>query len=107
MNLNQLKLFYLAVKHKNLSHAAEELNITQPAVSKGIQRLQEYYEMPLVHNLGKNMELTLAGATSSKLQKKYLTLKNWQCCHSPGHPLRTSIILYIIRTNISLRYSIN
>jgi DNA-binding transcriptional LysR family regulator len=36
MNLNQLKLFYLAVKHKNLSHAATELNITQPAVSKGI-----------------------------------------------------------------------
>ena len=49
MNLNQLKLFYLAVKYKSLSQAAMELNISLPAVSKGIQRLQEYYEVSLVH----------------------------------------------------------
>jgi DNA-binding transcriptional LysR family regulator len=45
MNLNQLKIFYAAVKAGNLSTAAEELFITQPAVTKGIQRLQEHYEM--------------------------------------------------------------
>jgi len=58
MNLNQLKLFYLAVKRKNLSLAAAELNITQPAVTKGIQRLQQHYEVKLVHRLGKKLELT-------------------------------------------------
>ncbi len=42
MNLNQLKIFYLAAKLENLSHAAAELNITQPAVTKGIQRIQEF-----------------------------------------------------------------
>jgi DNA-binding transcriptional LysR family regulator len=61
MNLNQLKLFYLAARLKSLSHAARELNITQPAVTKGIQRLQEYYDVPLFLMTGKNMELTLAG----------------------------------------------
>ncbi len=76
MNLNQLKLFYLTVKHKSLSHAAEELNITQPAVTKGIQRLQEYYEVPLVHKLGKNMELTLAGDTLFNIAKKIFKLEH-------------------------------
>ncbi len=75
MNLNQLKLFYLAVKHKSLSIAATELNITQPAVSKGIQRLQEYYELSLVHKLGKNMELTLAGDTLFQIAKKIFELE--------------------------------
>jgi LysR family transcriptional regulator, transcriptional activator of the cysJI operon len=61
MNLNQLKLFYLAIKRQSLSAAAAELNITQPAVTKGIQRLQEYYEIRLVERLGKNLMLTKAG----------------------------------------------
>ncbi len=74
MNLNQLKLFYFAIKYKSLSHAAEELNITQPAVTKGIQRLQEYYGVPLVHKLGKNMELTLAGENLFKIAKKIFEL---------------------------------
>lgn len=75
MNLNQLKLFYLAVKYKSLSRAAEELNITQPAVTKGVQRLQEYYEVPLVHKSGKNMELTLAGDNLFQIAKKIFELE--------------------------------
>jgi len=61
MNLNQLKLFYLSIKRRSLSAAAAELNITQPAVTKGIQRLQEYYEIRLVERVGKKLELTQAG----------------------------------------------
>lgn len=62
MNLNQLKLFYLAIKCQSLSNAADELNITQPAVTKGIQRLQEYYEIKFVERQGKKLALTKAGA---------------------------------------------
>jgi DNA-binding transcriptional LysR family regulator len=62
MNLNQLKLFYLAIKTQSLSNAAAELNITQPAVTKGIQRLQEYYEIKFVERQGKKLVLTKAGA---------------------------------------------
>ena len=39
MNLNQLKIFYMTAKKGNLSVAAQELFISQPAVTKGIQRL--------------------------------------------------------------------
>ena len=48
MNLNQLKIFYYAAKNANLSVAAEKLFITQPAVTKGIQRLQEQYELKFI-----------------------------------------------------------
>ena len=75
MNLNQLKLFYVAVKQKNLTHAAAELNITQPAVTKGIQRLQEHYEVVLVHKLGKNMELTPAGDNLFQIATKIFELE--------------------------------
>ena len=61
MNLNQLKVFYLAAKHGSMSAAAEVLCITQPAVTKGIQRLQEYYEIKLFNRFGKKMVLTDAG----------------------------------------------
>src|SRR4030042_2609769 len=61
MNLNQLKVFYLAAKHGSMSAAAEVLCITQPAVTKGIQRLQEYYDIRLFNRFGKKMALTDAG----------------------------------------------
>ena len=61
MNLNQLKIFYLAAKNRNLSAAAKELFITQPAVTKGIQRLQEHYEIRFVDFVGKKLVLTDAG----------------------------------------------
>ncbi|MBU2055565.1 MAG: LysR family transcriptional regulator [Proteobacteria bacterium] len=61
MNLNQLKIFYLAAKHGSLSAAADVLCITQPAVTKGIQRLQEHYDIRLFNRFGKKMVLTDAG----------------------------------------------
>jgi len=61
MNLNQLKIFYMAAKHGSLSAAAEAMCITQPAVTKGIQRLQEHYEIKLFNRFGKKMVLTDAG----------------------------------------------
>lgn len=53
MNLDQLKIFYLAAKHGSLSAAAEALCITQPAVTKGIQRLQDYDEIKLFNRFEK------------------------------------------------------
>ena len=75
MNLNQLKLFYLAVKRKSLSDAAAELNITQPAVTKGIQRLQEYYEIQFVERIGKKQVLTKAGQALYDIADNIFTLE--------------------------------
>lgn len=75
MNLNQLKIFYLASKRENLSRAAEELNITQPAVTKGIQRIQEFYDIKLVNRFGKKLVMTDAGKDLYRIAEKIFDLE--------------------------------
>jgi DNA-binding transcriptional LysR family regulator len=75
MNLGQLKIFYLASKLGSLSKAAEELFITQPAVTKGIQRFQEYYEIKLFNRFGKKLVLTDAGIALYKIAEKIFDLE--------------------------------
>ena len=76
MNLNQLKIFYLAAKKRNLSVAAAELFITQPAVTKGLQRLQEYYDMKFVNHIGKKLVLTDAGEVLYEIAEKIFELES-------------------------------
>ena len=76
MNLNQLKIFYLAAKNGNLSLAAQELYITQPAVTKGIQRLQEFYDMKFVDHVGKKLILTDAGEVLYEIAEKIFELES-------------------------------
>ena len=75
MNLNQLKIFYLATKKGNLSQAAQELNITQPAVTKAIQRIQGFYEIKLLNRFGKKLVLTDAGLTLYRIAEKIFDLE--------------------------------
>jgi len=75
MNLNQLKIFYAAVKAGNLSVAAGELCITQPAVTKGIQRLQEHYELKLIDHIGKKLILTDAGEALYAIAEKIFEME--------------------------------
>ena len=76
MNLNQLKIFYMAAKNGNLSLAAQELFITQPAVTKGIQRLQEFYDMKFVDHVGKKLILTDAGEVLYEIAVKIFDLES-------------------------------
>ena len=76
MNLNQLKIFYSAVKAGNLSVAAGELCITQPAVTKGIQRLQEHYELKLIDHVGKKLILTDAGEALYAIAEKIFEMES-------------------------------
>jgi DNA-binding transcriptional LysR family regulator len=75
MNLNQLKIFYYAAKNGNLSSAANELFITQPAVTKGIQRLQEHYELKFVDFVGKKLMLTDAGEVLYQIAEKIFEME--------------------------------
>ena len=75
MNLNQLKIFYLAAKNGNLSAAAEDLYITQPAVTRGIQRLQKYYEIKFFKRLGRKLELTYSGKGLYEIAEKIFELE--------------------------------
>jgi DNA-binding transcriptional LysR family regulator len=76
MNLNQLKIFYFAAKYENLSLAAEALYITQPAVTKGIQRLQEHYEIKFVNRFGKKLALTDSGEVLYEIAEKIFEMES-------------------------------
>ena len=75
MNLNQLKIFYLAARCGNLTSAAEKLCITQPAVTRGIQRLQNFYEIKFFKKLGRKLELTYSGEGLFEIAEKIFELE--------------------------------
>lgn len=59
--LNALKAFELAARHLSFSKAAEELCVTQGAVSKQVHALEEYLEQPLFERYATGIALSEAG----------------------------------------------
>ena len=60
--LRQLKVFEAVVRLLSYSRAAEELHLTQPAVSTQIRKLEEHAGLPLFEQLGKRIFLTQPGS---------------------------------------------
>lgn len=61
MDLLKLRYFYVTAKIENISHAAEELLISQPALSKAIKNLEDDLEMDLFFRRGKTIKLNKNG----------------------------------------------
>lgn len=59
--LRQLKVFETVARHLSFSRAAEELHLTQPAVSTQVRQLELHVGLPLFEQLGKRIYLTPAG----------------------------------------------
>lgn len=59
--LRQLKVFEAVARNLSFSRAAEELHLTQPAVSTQVKKLEEHAGLPLFEQLGKKIHLTPAG----------------------------------------------
>ena len=60
--LRQLKVFASVARHLSFARAAEELHLTQPAISGQIRKLEEHAGVALFEQLGKKTHLTAAGA---------------------------------------------
>lgn len=60
--LRQLKIFEAVARHLSFSRAADELHLTQPAVSMQVKQLVAHAGLPLFEQLGKKIYLTAAGA---------------------------------------------
>lgn len=60
--LRQLKVFEAVARHRSFSRAADELHLTQPAVSTQVRKLEDHAGLPLFEQLGKKIHLTPAGA---------------------------------------------
>ena len=57
----RMDTFLAVCRHRNYTRAAEELNITQPAVTQHIQYLQSYYGVKLFSYQNKRLALTEEG----------------------------------------------
>ena len=60
--LVSLRVFEAAARHLSFTKAAEELNVTQAAVSHQIKKLEDYLQTPLFLRLNRSIELTKQGA---------------------------------------------
>jgi DNA-binding transcriptional LysR family regulator len=61
LSLRQLKIFEAVARHLSFSKAADELHLTQPAVSMQVKGLEESVGLPLTEQVGKKIFLTDAG----------------------------------------------
>ena len=57
----QLRVFEAVARHLSYSRAAEELHLTQPAVSIQVKQLEHHAGLPLFEQLGRKVYLTAAG----------------------------------------------
>jgi len=61
LTLRQLKVFEAVARNLSFSRAAEELHLTQPAVSMQVKQLEDNAGLPLLEQVGKKIFLTDAG----------------------------------------------
>ncbi|HVW49102.1 MULTISPECIES: LysR family transcriptional regulator [unclassified Trinickia] len=70
--LRQLKVFETVARLLSFSRAAEELHLTQPAVSTQVAQLEDHAGLPLFEQLGKKIYLTPAGAEMLQFSRTIL-----------------------------------
>lgn len=61
MNLHHLRIFYTVAQHRSITAAADELLLSQPAVSLQLKALEKELGLPLFHRGGSKLRLTQAG----------------------------------------------
>jgi DNA-binding transcriptional LysR family regulator len=61
ITMRQLQVFEAVARHLSFTRAAEELHLTQPAVSMQVKQLESMVDLPLFEHLGKKIHLTEAG----------------------------------------------
>jgi DNA-binding transcriptional LysR family regulator len=61
LTLRQFRVFDAVARHLSFSRAAEELHLSQPAVSMQVKGLEDIVGLPLTEQLGKKIFLTEAG----------------------------------------------
>src|SRR3569832_1299032 len=72
MNTTQLRAFLVVAQTGSFSRAAEELHLTQPAVSKRIAQLEAELDIRLLDRIGRQVSLTEAGRALLPRAQRFL-----------------------------------
>lgn len=74
MELDQLRYFLQVAQRQNFTRAAEDLGISQPALSRSIQKLEEELGQPVFVRQARSLSLTDAGALLQSRAQQVLTI---------------------------------
>ena len=61
ITLRQMRAFAAVARLRSFTRAAQELHLTQPAVSQQLKLLEAEVGMPLFEHMGRSIHLTAAG----------------------------------------------
>ncbi len=75
MNLDHLKVFYVAAMKKNFSETAKSLHLSQPTVSLQIQQLESGLDTKLFERTTKNIKLTKPGKLLLQYAERIIELE--------------------------------
>ena len=122
MEWNQLQRFLEVAKEENFSKAANKLQVSQPALSQMIKRLEEELGYPLFVRDGKHIRLNESGwifmqavaQMEMSMQNTRLRLEELNGIHHPEVAVRFSsastilpqLLLYLKERNPQIRYRI-
>jgi len=70
--LNQLQIFLKVTETQSITKAAEELHLTQPAVSIQLKNLQDQFDIPLTEVVGRQLYITDFGKEIATAAEKIL-----------------------------------
>jgi DNA-binding transcriptional LysR family regulator len=70
--LHQLKVFATICEHQSITKAANDLHLTQPAVSIQLKKLQDQFEIPLTELVGRKLHITDFGEEIALACKRIL-----------------------------------
>jgi DNA-binding transcriptional LysR family regulator len=69
VTIRQFRIFEAVARHLSFTRAAEELHLTQPAVSMQIKQMEQSVGLPLFEQVGKRIHLTDAGLEMERYSK--------------------------------------
>jgi DNA-binding transcriptional LysR family regulator len=70
--LHQLHIYLKVVRNRSITGAAEELNLTQPAVSIQLKNFQKQFDQPLTEVINRRLHITEFGRQVSVMAEKIL-----------------------------------
>jgi len=75
ITFRQLEIFAAVAKHLSFTRAAEELHLSQPAVSMQVKQMENLIKTVLIEKIGKHLFLTEAGRVALDYSEKILSSK--------------------------------